>query len=91
MFDDPQFVTIPAQLFRLNISNTALLVAGRVNRINQLGLMPQGLIPLKKLIFDLQMSRNAVVLGLKHLESQGIVERVEISHYRIYKWKVIDK
>ena len=87
MSDDPQFVIIPAHLFRLELSNTALLVAGRVNRLIQQGQMPGNVIPLKKLVHDLQISRTAINVGLRQLEKAKVIEREEVSRLYVYKWR----
>lgn len=91
MSDDAQFVIIPAHLFRLELSNTALLVAGRVNRLIQQGQMPGNVIPLKKLVYDIQISRTAINVGLKQLEKAKVIERIEVSRLYVYKWKGANK
>lgn len=91
MSEDPNFCIIPAHLFRLELSNTALLVAGRVNRLIQQGQMPGNVIPLKKLVYDLQISRTAINVGLRQLEKAKVIEREEVSRLYVYKWKGADK
>lgn len=87
MADDPDFCIIPARLFRLNLNHTALLVAGRVNRLIQQGQMPGNVIPLKKLVFDLQISRTAINVGLRQLEKAKVIEREEVSRLYVYRWR----
>ena len=91
MTDDPNFVVIPGHLFRLNLNNSALVVAGRINRLIQTGELPKNVITMNRLQTDLGLSKWSAKVAVQYLLNCGIIERDKDSRSFSYKWKGINK